>query len=100
MAFKPISMHQIRQLIGFLSKGYTISETVRLTGIARNTVREYKRRIEDQGLRLEDVVSMSDEAMAGVVQDETGKEIVRMISLQYFDTTTFVGTHLLIIISP
>ena len=71
MAFKPISMHQIRQLIGFLSKGYTISETVRLTGIARNTVREYKRRIEDQGLRLEDVVPMNDEALAAVVQDET-----------------------------
>jgi transposase len=71
MAFKPISMHQIRQLIGFLSKGYTISETVRLTGIARNTVREYKRRIEDQGLRLEDVVSMNDEELAAVVQDET-----------------------------
>ena len=42
MAFKPISMHQIRQLIGFLSKGYSISETVRLTGMARNTVRDYK----------------------------------------------------------
>jgi transposase len=71
MAFKPISMHQIRQLIGFLSKGYTISETVRLTGIARNTVREYKRRIEDQGLRLVDVVSLNDEALAAVVQNET-----------------------------
>lgn len=69
MAFKPISMHQIRQLIGFLSKGYSISETVRLTGMARNTVREYKRRIEDQGLRLEDVVAMNDEALATVVQD-------------------------------
>jgi hypothetical protein len=71
MAFKSISMHQIRQRIGFPSRGYTISETVRLTGMTRNTVRDYKRSIENQGLRLEDVVSMNDEALAAVVQDET-----------------------------
>lgn len=71
MAFKSISMHQIRQLIGFLSRGYSISETVRLTGVARNTVREYKRRIENQGLRLEEVASLSDESLAAVVRDET-----------------------------
>ncbi len=73
IAFKPISMHQIRQLIGFLSKGYTISETVRLTGIARNTIREYKRRIEYQGLHLEEVVYMNDKSLAAVVQNETKK---------------------------
>lgn len=71
MGFKPISMHQIIQLIGFLSKGYTISETVRLTGIARNTVQDYKQWIEKQGLCLEDVVAMDDAAFVALVQDET-----------------------------
>jgi len=78
MAFKPISMHQIRQLIGFLSKEYTISDIVRLTGIARNTVRGYKRRIEKSYLSFEEILGLEDEAFTKVVHD--GKGRVRMQS--------------------
>lgn len=74
-------MHQIRQLIGFLSKGYSISETVRLTRIARNTIRDYKRRIENQGPRLEDVVFMNNEALLAVVQDKTECPVLRKTEL-------------------
>lgn len=46
MVFKPISMHKIRQLFVVLSKCYSIRETGRLTGMARNMIRDYKLRIE------------------------------------------------------
>lgn len=77
MAFKPISMHQIRQLIGFLSKGYTISDIVRLTGTARNTVKGYKRRIETKCLSYEQILALDDDALAQAVQGEKGKERIQ-----------------------
>lgn len=77
MAFKSISMHQIRQLIGFLSKGYTISDIVRLTGTARNTVKGYKRRIEKGSLSFEQILALDDDALAHAVQDEKGRERIQ-----------------------
>ena len=74
MAFKPISMHQIRQLIGFLSKGYTYSDIVRLTGIARNTIKGYHRRIEKQGFCFEQLLGLNDEDLAQAVQGVKGRE--------------------------
>lgn len=72
MAFKPITMHQIRQLFGFLSKGHSISSITRLTGIARNTVKVYKRRLADKGLTFEQILGLDDDALSEVLQVENG----------------------------
>lgn len=77
MAFKPISMHQIRQLFSFLSKGYSISSTARLTGIARNTIKGYKRRVEGKGLTFDHILALDDDALVHILQDEKGGEHVQ-----------------------
>lgn len=77
MAFKPINMHQIKQIIGFLSKGYTISAIVRLTGTARNTVKSYKRRIEKQGFSFERLLALDDDALSQAVQGERGMQRIQ-----------------------
>ncbi len=60
MAFKSLSMHQIRQLFSFLANGYPISSICRLTGIARNTIKGYKRRVEGKGWTFEQILALDD----------------------------------------
>ncbi len=38
MAGKPNNMHQIKQVIELLTKGYSIRSIARMSGIARNTI--------------------------------------------------------------
>lgn len=85
MAFKPISMHQIRQLLGFLSKGYSISSIARLTGIARNTIKGYKRRIEGKGLAFEQILALDDDALLYAVQAGNGSERVQTERTRFED---------------
>jgi len=77
MAFKSINMHQIRQIIGFLSKGYTYSDILRLTGTARNTIKGYHRRIEKKGLTYEQILALDDDALADAVQGEKGRDRIQ-----------------------
>jgi len=60
---KPLRMHQIRLIIELHQQGRGIREMVRLTGIARNTIREYLKRIEGIGLSHQELLSQSDEAL-------------------------------------
>ena len=46
MAGKPITMHQLKQIIELLNKNYSVRSIARLSGIARNTVADYKLIIE------------------------------------------------------
>lgn len=87
MAFKPISMHQIRQVFGFLSKGYSLSSISRLTGVARNTIKVYKHRIEDKGFTIDQLLTMEDEALmqavhVGKTAERTQSEQRRLADLQ------------------
>jgi len=66
-------MHQIRQIIGFLSKGYTYSDILRLTGTARNTIKGYNQRIDKKGLTYEQILALDDDALADAVQGEKGR---------------------------
>jgi DNA-binding GntR family transcriptional regulator len=45
-------MHQIRRILELQSDGQSIRHTERLTGLSRNTIREYLRRIAAAGLNV------------------------------------------------
>jgi transposase len=67
---KPLRMHQIKRIIELQHQGRSIRETVRLTGLSRNTVREYLRRISESGLSFTDLLSMDDESLSTLVYVE------------------------------
>jgi len=46
---KSLRMHQIKRIIELQQQGCWIRQTVRLTGLARNTIREYLSRISTAG---------------------------------------------------
>jgi len=70
MAAKPTGMHQIRQITELLLKQYSIHAIVRLTGIARNTVREYKRRVAQCSLSPEQLLALEDDAFSAIIYDK------------------------------
>lgn len=68
MAGKSISMHQIRQIIELLSKDYAVRSIVRLTGIARNTVRDYKLRIGTSQLSFQELLAMDEDSLTTIME--------------------------------
>lgn len=70
MAGKTIGMHQIKQVIELSRKGKGIREIVRLTGIARNTIRDYLRKAERLELPPESLVAMENETLGLALQHE------------------------------
>lgn len=67
MAAKPKQMHQIRRILDFLVLNYSTRRIARLTGIARNTVSEYRHVIERCGISLGDLQSAQDDVLAAIV---------------------------------
>ncbi len=67
MAAKPTGMYQIRQIAELLQKQYSIRAIVKLTSVARNTVREYKHRLERTSLSYADLLSLDDDAFGKMV---------------------------------
>ena len=45
MAAKPIAMEQLKQVLKLKQEGHSIKSIKRLTGLARNTVKTYLKRI-------------------------------------------------------
>ena len=74
MAGKPITMHQIKQIIELLSKNYGVRTIVRLCGISRNTVRDYKLLIEQNKIPFEQLLLLDDEALVALIN---GKDPVK-----------------------
>src|SRR5260221_10489345 len=68
---KPLRMHQIRRIIELQQEGRGIRETVRLTGVSRNTIREYLRRIKSSGLTCAELLAMDDESLVPMIYVET-----------------------------
>lgn len=64
---KPIRMHQIRRIIEMQLEGRSIRYTTRLSGLSRNTVREYLRRISFCGTGLKELLALDDESLAAIV---------------------------------
>ncbi len=67
MAGKPITMHQIKQIIELLNKNYSVRSIARLSGIARNTVADYKSMIEQSKIPFDQFLLMDDEAIAALI---------------------------------
>lgn len=63
-------MHQIRQIAELHRQGKSIRQMVKLTGIARNTVREYLRRINGCKIPSEQLPSLEDGALAAIVYSQ------------------------------
>ena len=61
---KPLRMHQIRRIIEMKLEGRSIRQTVRLTNLSRNTVRDYLRRMESCGLNLNELLLLDDQSLS------------------------------------
>ncbi len=68
MAGKTISMHQIKQIAELLSKDYSVRSIVRLTGIARNTVRDYRYRITQTKTPIDELLKLDDSALTALLE--------------------------------
>jgi transposase len=64
---KPLRMHQIKRIIEMQLEGRSIRHTARLSGLSRNTVREYLRRITCSGTGLRALLDLDDEALGSIV---------------------------------
>jgi transposase len=63
-------MHQIKRIIQFQIQGYKLRYISRLTGISRNTIREYLRRVAACGRSPEELIGLSDEQLLVLVQSD------------------------------
>ncbi|HYV91136.1 MAG TPA: IS21 family transposase [Chitinophagales bacterium] len=63
-------MHQIKHIIELQLQGKSIRQTERLTGIARNTIREYLRKIKARNIALEQMLMLDDESLSAVLYRE------------------------------
>ena len=67
MAGKPITMHQIKQIIELLNKNYSVRSISRMSGIARNTVADYKLIMERSNISFEQLLLLDDDALAVLI---------------------------------
>jgi transposase len=64
MAGKQINMNQIRQIIQSQIKGLSKRKISKLTGLSRNTVKTYLKRLEQSGNEWEELLEMEDQPLA------------------------------------
>lgn len=64
---KPLRMHQIKRIIELQQQGKSIRQTARLTGLSRNTIRDYLHRIKESGLSFTDLFSLDDVRLGNIV---------------------------------
>jgi len=65
---QPLRMHQIRRVIEFYLQGHGIRQIERLSGISRNTVRDYLRKLQLQSQSLGDLLNLADDDLLKIVQ--------------------------------
>ena len=64
---QPLRMHQIRRILELQSDGHSIRHTERLTGLSRNTIREYLRRVAAAGLNVRQALGLEQDSLAALV---------------------------------
>ncbi len=74
MAGKTKTMTQIRKIIECARQGWSIREIARNTGISKNTVKRYLRRVSEQGYSTESVRHLDDKMLARIVERAPGEE--------------------------
>jgi transposase len=63
-------MHQIRRILELKNEGHSIRQTERLTGLSRNTIRDYLRRIAANGIDIGQALNLDDDSLASIVYTE------------------------------
>jgi transposase len=66
MSNKPITMNKIKQIIRGCVQGRGTKQLSNLTGVSRNTVKQYLNRFRTSGLTLEQVEAMQDSTLADI----------------------------------
>ncbi len=74
MAAESKSMHQIRQILDFKLKGFGTKKIVRLSNIARNTVRDYLRKAAATGIPLSDLIALDDDTLSRILQGDSSPQ--------------------------
>ena len=64
---QPLRMHQIKRIIELQNEGRSIRETERFTGLSRNTIREYLRRISASGLTCGELLCLDEESLNAII---------------------------------
>lgn len=67
MANKVILMHQIRSIIQYLIKGFSLRAICRELHMSRKTVAAYTKRLSSRALTLEDLQHLPDAELAAIV---------------------------------
>lgn len=65
---QPLRMHQVKRIIEFHQQGRSIRQIERLSGISRNTIREYLRRISLSGQSLDELLQLENGPLMSIVQ--------------------------------
>ena len=86
-------MHQTKQIIELLSKRYSIRSIVRLTGISRNTIRDYRMRFTQSQIPLADLLKLDEDFLTTLLerkeiiqQDESDRRKDFQNRLEYFSS--------------
>ncbi|HZY81011.1 MAG TPA: IS21 family transposase [Cyclobacteriaceae bacterium] len=65
---QPLRMHQIKRVIEFHLQGHSIRQIERLSGVSRNTIRDYLRRLQQQGRSFQELLGLEEYVLLGLVQ--------------------------------
>jgi transposase len=68
MAYKPKSMHQIRQILEHLVRGTGFNKTARMMGVSRNTIRDYRARFDLSGMSYPQLLALNDAELSVLVR--------------------------------
>jgi hypothetical protein len=60
-------MHQIKQVIELLTKGYSIRSIARMSGIARNTISAYKLQFDSCEHSFQQLLLLDDQSLANLL---------------------------------
>jgi hypothetical protein len=60
MAYQSKTMSQIKQLFTLQDQGYGFKPIARITGISRNTIKQYFNKASSLGLSYSELISMND----------------------------------------
>jgi len=67
MAAKPKQMHQIRRIIELVEQNYSTRKISVITGIARNTISDYRTLITSCNITLSELLKADDEILSAIV---------------------------------
>ncbi len=75
MSAKRKQMHQIKIIFQMKKADHSIRSIVKQTGMSRNTVRDYLRRLQDSGLGYEAAIALSDEELSNLLSRSSESQI-------------------------